>query len=405
MELAKIHGIAELEATAPITVIGTGGQSQHRDRQRPPAAATLLKMSVSEVRNRATVNGAVEIGRHPGVVQITFLAPLERLDACGLGRSPANTIPSRSSHDVTPFMLRPFCLSACSCLRLRFFAEPQLGPEEVPLRKSSTTAVTTVSRTSLASTVRTTARSAAPSLHGDPSSGVVGDIAVIRSEDLVTWEEVARFTRPGVDLRDPKLTPSPLGLRVYAVAGEISEAGILQYRTASWSSSDGRNWSGPREMAPGYIFWRPKWHAGKFYVPAYLRRPGYCSVDLLVSEDGDHWRLHSTPLPPTDVEGESLWANECDLLFLPEGKSLLFSRRNQGGGTTNPNNENLGGFRRGYVGLSETPTLSSGNRSMKISTSTPLPHWSIGGKIYLAGRDMVRLPNGATETCRLWELT
>jgi len=86
LELAKIHGIAELEATAPISVIGTGANLNTATDNGLQRAATLLKMSVSEVRNRATVNGAVEIGRHPGVVQITFLAPLERLDACGLGQ-------------------------------------------------------------------------------------------------------------------------------------------------------------------------------------------------------------------------------------------------------------------------------------------------------------------------------
>ena len=29
---------------------------------------------------RTTVAGAIEIGRHPGVVQVTFRAPLERLE-------------------------------------------------------------------------------------------------------------------------------------------------------------------------------------------------------------------------------------------------------------------------------------------------------------------------------------
>ena len=37
-------------------------------------------MTVPEVRNRATINGAIEIGRAPGVIQVTFLAPLSRLD-------------------------------------------------------------------------------------------------------------------------------------------------------------------------------------------------------------------------------------------------------------------------------------------------------------------------------------
>jgi formamidase len=41
-------------------------------------------MSVPEVKNRATISGAIEIGRHPGVVQVTFRAPTDRLERCGL---------------------------------------------------------------------------------------------------------------------------------------------------------------------------------------------------------------------------------------------------------------------------------------------------------------------------------
>jgi formamidase len=46
-------------------------------------ASRLLDMSVAEVRNRATINGAIEIGRHPGVIQVTFLAPLHKLEKAG----------------------------------------------------------------------------------------------------------------------------------------------------------------------------------------------------------------------------------------------------------------------------------------------------------------------------------
>jgi hypothetical protein len=238
--------------------------------------------------------------------------------------------------------------------------------------------------------------------HGDPSSGVIGSIVVIRSVDLIKWHEIARFHLDRVDLRDPKLTVAPNEIRVYAVAGEISDAGILQYCATRWRSADGLTWSEPKQMCPGYIFWRPRWHEGKFYVPAYLRRPDYCGVDLLVSENGDDWRLHSTPVPPTTVEAETLWANECDLLFLPEGRSLLFSRRNQGIGEPNSINKALGGFRRGYVGLSDSGSMSawkSINEDLYFHAPATLFH---RGKIYLAGRDMVRLKDGATETCRLW---
>ena len=41
-------------------------------------------MTVPEVKNRATITGAIEIGRAPGVVQVTFLAPVRALAARGL---------------------------------------------------------------------------------------------------------------------------------------------------------------------------------------------------------------------------------------------------------------------------------------------------------------------------------
>ena len=42
-------------------------------------AAGLFDMSVPEVQNRGTISGAIEIGRAPGVVTITFRVPRERL--------------------------------------------------------------------------------------------------------------------------------------------------------------------------------------------------------------------------------------------------------------------------------------------------------------------------------------
>jgi formamidase len=41
-------------------------------------------MTVPEVMNRATITGGIEIGRHPGVVQVTFRAPVNRLERRGL---------------------------------------------------------------------------------------------------------------------------------------------------------------------------------------------------------------------------------------------------------------------------------------------------------------------------------
>ncbi len=83
--LAKRWGLGALEATAPISVIGTAANLNEAIDNGLERAAKLLDMTVAEVRNRATVNGAIEIGRAPGVIQVTFLAPLAKLDAVGLG--------------------------------------------------------------------------------------------------------------------------------------------------------------------------------------------------------------------------------------------------------------------------------------------------------------------------------
>lgn len=83
--LAAKWGVTEIEPMAPISVIGTAVNLNAAIENGLARAAKLLGMSVAEVRNRATVNGAIEIGRAPGVIQVTFLAPLSRLDAVGLG--------------------------------------------------------------------------------------------------------------------------------------------------------------------------------------------------------------------------------------------------------------------------------------------------------------------------------
>src|SRR5690606_21338224 len=83
--LAAQWGVAEIEPLAPISVIGTAANLNAAIDNGLARAAKLLGVTVAEVRNRATINGAIEIGRAPGVIQVTFLAPLSKLDAVGLG--------------------------------------------------------------------------------------------------------------------------------------------------------------------------------------------------------------------------------------------------------------------------------------------------------------------------------
>jgi acetamidase/formamidase len=81
--LAERHA-TELEESQPISVIGTGPDLNSATDNGLARAAELLGMTVPEVRNRATITGAIEIGRHPGVVQVTFRAPAAALAERGL---------------------------------------------------------------------------------------------------------------------------------------------------------------------------------------------------------------------------------------------------------------------------------------------------------------------------------
>ncbi len=82
-DLAGRWGMEEIEETAPISVIGTGPTINAAVDNGLIRAADILGMTVPEVRNRATVSGAIEIGRLPGVAQVTFLAPLDKLEQAG----------------------------------------------------------------------------------------------------------------------------------------------------------------------------------------------------------------------------------------------------------------------------------------------------------------------------------
>jgi formamidase len=84
LAVARRHGVEALEDTLPVSVVGTGPDLNSATDNGLARAAELLGMSVPEVMNRATVTGAIEIGRHPGVVQVTFQAPVKALQERGL---------------------------------------------------------------------------------------------------------------------------------------------------------------------------------------------------------------------------------------------------------------------------------------------------------------------------------
>jgi formamidase len=84
LHLAATWGLSKIEESAPISVVGSGPNLNSATEVGLRRAAQLLSMTVPEVMNRATITGGIEIGRHPGVVQITFRAPLSALETAGL---------------------------------------------------------------------------------------------------------------------------------------------------------------------------------------------------------------------------------------------------------------------------------------------------------------------------------
>src|SRR3954452_2852344 len=82
--LAEREGVTAIEESLPISVVGTGPDLNSATENGLSRAAALLGMTVPEVMNRATITGAIEIGRAPGVVHVTFRAPVAALESAHL---------------------------------------------------------------------------------------------------------------------------------------------------------------------------------------------------------------------------------------------------------------------------------------------------------------------------------
>ena len=83
-ELGKRHQQDTIEDAGPIQVIGSGPDLNKATENGLARMAKLMDMSVAEVMNRVTLTGGIEIGRLPGVVTVTMLAPFGQLEKIGI---------------------------------------------------------------------------------------------------------------------------------------------------------------------------------------------------------------------------------------------------------------------------------------------------------------------------------
>ena len=80
---AKRHNV-EVEKTAPVSFIGTGPSLNDAIDNSIERASKALGRSPEEIKNRLTITGGLEIGRAPGTITATFLAPKDSLKKAGL---------------------------------------------------------------------------------------------------------------------------------------------------------------------------------------------------------------------------------------------------------------------------------------------------------------------------------
>lgn len=77
--LAEMWEVSKIEESYPVSFIGSGPNLNDATENGMERAADFFGVTVPEIMNRATITGSIEIGRHPGVVTVTFLAPEQYL--------------------------------------------------------------------------------------------------------------------------------------------------------------------------------------------------------------------------------------------------------------------------------------------------------------------------------------
>lgn len=82
--LGDKYGVDVETNAAPIQIIGSGATINAATENAYDRAKTLFGMSKGEIRTRATFSGGVEVGRLPGVVQLSLMVPIDLLAEQGL---------------------------------------------------------------------------------------------------------------------------------------------------------------------------------------------------------------------------------------------------------------------------------------------------------------------------------
>ncbi len=158
-------------------------------------------------------------------------------------------------------------------------------------------------------------------------------IRIIRSKFGKEWESAGLLEMEGQDLRDPKITVTPVGNRLMVLGGAAKRQGkehATEHRSFAAFSDDGTSW-GPLEWVADQDqwLWRVTWHKGIAYGVAYSaglenRKDSSYWTTLLYSEDGKKFR---TRLPTLRKEGGP---NEATLRFAQDSETCYCLQRRDG---------------------------------------------------------------------------
>ena len=222
-----------------------------------------------------------------------------------------------------------------------------------------------------------------------------GALLVQRSADAKNWEQIARITLPGTDVRDPKFAVIRGRLFLYFLPNKAFDPSP---RTTYWSvSDDGVSWQQPREVegirirqsvngvktiisAKGWNLWRPKTFDGKtWYVMASGRKADYGNgiTVLLRSEDGVLWEEVS--------EVYTVFGNgEPELEFLADGRIIAVLRC---GGMGTPGYEFGNATANTIIATAYPPYVEWSFGHSFITRLDGSTLFSVGDRVFAAGRN------------------
>lgn len=164
--------------------------------------------------------------------------------------------------------------------------------------------------------------------HGAAHGSMDGEIRIMKSSDLKTWESCATLDTLGDD-RDPHFVADASALYCYFGTWDLvhKEGATLPDRGCVRSyfarTENGKEWSKIQAVyEPSWWLWRVRYHEGNFYSAAYTAvrpKPPVRETRLVRSKDGLYWELVST------ITKEHL-SGEADLEFLKDGGIRLLTR-------------------------------------------------------------------------------